>query len=74
MGVFTDELILVIIFCRLGAAGKGQRVDHERKGVRESRAVPVPDANAELVLSMQVIWAISNLGSFMFFYKAQMHN
>ncbi|XP_034678773.1 probable serine/threonine-protein kinase At1g54610 [Vitis riparia] len=38
---------------RQGAAGKGQRLDHERKGIRESRAVPAPDANAELVLSMQ---------------------
>jgi hypothetical protein len=27
----------------------------ERRGRRESRAVPAPDANAELVLSMQVI-------------------
>jgi hypothetical protein len=27
----------------------------ERRGQRESRAVPAPDANAELVLSMQVI-------------------
>ncbi|WKA12130.1 hypothetical protein VitviT2T_029550 [Vitis vinifera] len=38
---------------RQGATGKGQRLDHERKGIRESRAVPAPDANAELVLSMQ---------------------
>ncbi|ONI12747.1 hypothetical protein PRUPE_4G181100 [Prunus persica] len=38
---------------RQGAAGKGQRVDHERRGTRESRAIPAPDANAELVLSMQ---------------------
>lgn len=35
---------------RQGAAGsKGQR------GTRESRAIPAPDANAELVLSMQVL-------------------
>ena len=27
----------------------------ERRGRRESRAVPAPDANAELVLSIQVI-------------------
>jgi len=41
--------------CRQGAAGsKGQRHDPERRGVRESRAVPAPDANAELVVSMQV--------------------
>lgn len=40
---------------RQGAAGgKGQRLDLERRGTRESRAVPAPDANAELVLSMQV--------------------
>ncbi|KAF7836721.1 putative serine/threonine-protein kinase [Senna tora] len=39
---------------RQGAAGsKGQRHEPERKGSRESRAVPAPDANAELVLSMQ---------------------
>ncbi|KAF8409252.1 hypothetical protein HHK36_005326 [Tetracentron sinense] len=39
---------------RQGAAGgKGQRVDPERRGPRESRAIPAPDANAELVLSMQ---------------------
>lgn len=58
-GVCTDKLVLVIIICRQGAAGKGQRLDHERKGIRESRAVPAPDANAELVLSMQVTWAVS---------------
>jgi len=41
---------------RQGAAGsKGQKPDMERRGQRESRAVPAPDANAELVLSMQVI-------------------
>nr|DAD20956.1 TPA_asm: hypothetical protein HUJ06_022419 [Nelumbo nucifera] len=40
---------------RQGATGgKGQRSDLERKGPRESRAIPAPDANAELVLSMQV--------------------
>lgn len=39
---------------RQGAAGgKGHRVDLEKKGARESRAVPAPDANAELVVSMQ---------------------
>ncbi|KAI4322944.1 hypothetical protein L6164_022591 [Bauhinia variegata] len=39
---------------RQGAAGsRGQRHDPERRGARESRAVPAPDANAELVLSMQ---------------------
>nr|TKR86202.1 putative serine/threonine-protein kinase [Populus alba] len=39
---------------RQGAAGsKGQKSDMERRGRRESRAVPAPDANAELVLSIQ---------------------
>lgn len=39
---------------RQGAAGrKSQRADFDRKGSRESRAIPAPDANAELVLSMQ---------------------
>ncbi|XP_059662650.1 probable serine/threonine-protein kinase At1g54610 [Cornus florida] len=39
---------------RLAAAGnKGHKYDLERRGTRESRAVPAPDANAELVLSMQ---------------------
>ncbi|GMY31838.1 probable serine/threonine-protein kinase At1g54610 [Fagus crenata] len=39
---------------RQGAAGsKGQRHDLERRATRESRAIPAPDANAELVLSMQ---------------------
>jgi len=41
--------------CRQGGGGvKGQRHDLERKGTRESRAIPAPDANAELDLSMQV--------------------
>ncbi|XP_073028381.1 probable serine/threonine-protein kinase At1g54610 [Primulina eburnea] len=39
---------------RLIAAGnKVQRYDLEKRGPRESRAVPAPDANAELVSSMQ---------------------
>ncbi|RDX81052.1 putative serine/threonine-protein kinase, partial [Mucuna pruriens] len=39
---------------RQGATGsKGQRHDLERRGARESRAVPAPDANAELPQSMQ---------------------
>ncbi|XP_062011367.1 probable serine/threonine-protein kinase At1g54610 [Rosa rugosa] len=38
---------------RQGAAGKGQRPDPERRGTRDSRAMPAPDANAELVMSMQ---------------------
>ena len=40
---------------RQGAVGgKGQRIDPERR-TRESRAIPAPDANAELVMSMQVL-------------------
>ncbi|KAF6166861.1 hypothetical protein GIB67_026640 [Kingdonia uniflora] len=35
------------------AGGKGQRPDLQKKGTRESRAVPAPEANAELFLSMQ---------------------
>ncbi|XVF78516.1 hypothetical protein PTKIN_Ptkin14bG0140400 [Pterospermum kingtungense] len=39
---------------RQRAAGtKGQRPDPDRRATRESRAIPAPDANAELVLSMQ---------------------
>ncbi|GMH05643.1 hypothetical protein Nepgr_007483 [Nepenthes gracilis] len=39
---------------RQGAAGnKGHRLDPESKVTRESRAIPAPDANAELVISMQ---------------------
>ncbi|CAK9183006.1 unnamed protein product [Ilex paraguariensis] len=40
---------------RRHAAGgsKGHRYDLEKCGTRESRAIPAPDANAELVLSMQ---------------------
>ncbi|XP_027340529.1 probable serine/threonine-protein kinase At1g54610 [Abrus precatorius] len=46
---------------RQGAAGsKGQRHDLERRGARESRAIPAPDANAELVLSMQKRQAQTN--------------
>ncbi|XP_058101026.1 probable serine/threonine-protein kinase At1g09600 isoform X2 [Magnolia sinica] len=39
---------------RQGASGgKVQRIDQERKGRRESRAIPAPDANAELAVSLQ---------------------
>ncbi|XP_052207383.1 probable serine/threonine-protein kinase At1g54610 [Diospyros lotus] len=39
---------------RKAAAGnKGHRYDHEKRGTQESRAVPAPDANAELASSMQ---------------------
>lgn len=44
------------IVCRQVAEGcEAQRHDPERRGARESRAIPAPDANAELVLSMQVV-------------------
>ncbi|KAL9232433.1 hypothetical protein vseg_007547 [Gypsophila vaccaria] len=36
-----------------GSRNKSQRADPEKKVPRESRAVPAPDANAELVSSMQ---------------------
>ncbi|KAA8526828.1 hypothetical protein F0562_008943 [Nyssa sinensis] len=46
---------------RQAAAGnKGHRYDPERRGTRESRAIPAPDANAELVMSMQKRQAQSN--------------
>lgn len=35
------------------AGGKGLKHDPERRGAKESRAIPAPEANAELVLSMQ---------------------
>ncbi|KAK4779384.1 hypothetical protein SAY86_006912 [Trapa natans] len=35
------------------AGNRGQRPDHERRGDRESRAIPAPDANAELVASIK---------------------
>ncbi|KAK8936379.1 putative serine/threonine-protein kinase [Platanthera zijinensis] len=39
---------------RQGAAGnKVQRLDLERRGLKESRAVPAPDANAELSVSIK---------------------
>ncbi|XP_075476495.1 putative serine/threonine-protein kinase At1g54610 isoform X1 [Primulina tabacum] len=38
---------------QIAAGNKVQRYDLEKRGPRESRAVPAPDANAELVSSMQ---------------------
>ncbi|KAH6795690.1 hypothetical protein C2S51_036676 [Perilla frutescens var. frutescens] len=38
---------------RVAAGSKGQRYDLEKRGSRDSRAVPAPDANAELISSMQ---------------------
>lgn len=38
----------------MAAGSKGQRYDLEKRGSRESRAVPAPAANAELISSMQV--------------------
>lgn len=46
---------------RQGATGsKGQRPGVEKRGTRESQAIPAPDANAELVLSMQKRQSQSN--------------
>ncbi|XP_010694981.2 probable serine/threonine-protein kinase At1g54610 isoform X1 [Beta vulgaris subsp. vulgaris] len=46
---------------RQGAGGsRAHRGDPEKKGTRESRAIPAPDANAELVVSMQKRQAQSN--------------
>ncbi|GMH24278.1 hypothetical protein Nepgr_026121 [Nepenthes gracilis] len=46
---------------RQGVAGnKDHRLDLERKVARESRAIPAPDANAELVISIQKRQAQSN--------------
>lgn len=46
---------------RQGATGsKGQRPGVEKRGTRDSRAIPAPDANAELVLSMQKRQSQSN--------------
>lgn len=38
---------------QIAAGNKVQRYDLDKRGPRESRAVPAPDANAELVSSMQ---------------------
>ncbi|KAL8126779.1 hypothetical protein AgCh_013897 [Apium graveolens] len=38
---------------RQGAGLKGQKADREMRGSRESRAIPAPDANAELATSLQ---------------------
>ncbi|KAL2472824.1 Protein kinase superfamily protein [Forsythia ovata] len=38
---------------QVAAGNKGQRHDLDRRGPRQSRAVPAPNANAELVSSMQ---------------------
>lgn len=52
---------------RVAAGGKGQRYDFEKRGSRESRAVPAPDANAELISSMQV--TCSELSYYEFFIE-----
>lgn len=44
---------------RVAAGGKGQRYDFEKRGSRESRAVPAPNANAELISSMQVTFYVT---------------
>ncbi|XP_051146548.1 probable serine/threonine-protein kinase At1g54610 isoform X2 [Andrographis paniculata] len=45
---------------QMAAGSKGQRYDPEKRGSRESRAVPAPDANAELISSMQKRQSHSN--------------
>ena len=52
-GLCTD-IAIVRNYRQAEAGNKGHRYDPERRGVRESRAVPAPDANAELASSMQV--------------------
>ncbi|GAA0161634.1 hypothetical protein Leryth_015525 [Lithospermum erythrorhizon] len=47
----------------VAAGRKGKEYGHERRGVKESRAVPAPDANAELAVSIQKRLAQSNLKS-----------
>ncbi|XP_019168198.1 PREDICTED: probable serine/threonine-protein kinase At1g54610 [Ipomoea nil] len=44
----------------VAAGSKGHRQDAERRGTRESRALPAPDANAELISSMQKRQSQSN--------------
>ncbi|KAH1108768.1 hypothetical protein J1N35_012536 [Gossypium stocksii] len=45
---------------RQGAAGtKGQKPELDRRTTGESQAIPAPDGNAELVLSMQVTYDLS---------------
>lgn len=50
----TSAFLFLQTFRQAAGGNKGPRYDVERKVKRESRAVPAPDANAELVLSMQV--------------------
>lgn len=50
------QAYLVLAFCRQGAASRAHRGDPEKRGTKESRAIPAPDANAELAVSMQVIY------------------
>lgn len=43
------------MLCRQRAEYKGQKVEKESRGPKDPRAVPAPDANAELAASMQVL-------------------
>jgi len=53
---------------QVATAGKAQRLDLGKRAHRESRAIPAPDANAELATSMKVIL-------FFFLYdKIYLHN
>lgn len=45
------------------AGGRVQRVDQDRRGARESRANPAPNANAEMAVSMQKRKSHSNTNS-----------
>lgn len=48
--------------CRQYATGgKIHRLDQEKRGQRESKAIPVPDANAELTISLQVLLPTLNV-------------
>lgn len=48
------QLTLWLSYRQRAAIMNGQEVDKESRGPKETRAVPAPDANAELVTSMQV--------------------
>lgn len=53
-------------YCRQRAGGNGQKIDNESRGLREHRAVPAPDAKAELVASMQVPYNVDYFDSISF--------
>lgn len=54
--VFIMLTFFFLNFLRQGAGnGRYQRVDEERSGHKESRPIAAPNANAELVMAVQVI-------------------